>query len=130
MNKKESNWQGKDRRRHPRREVWLEIYYQHLDDFFYDYAINLSRGGMFIKTIRPLPIGTNLQLRISVPKKQAVIQTTGRVVRVVKPEDPSGLPPGMGIEFHTLSEKDIELINALWEEEAHRVQKEGAKEQK
>jgi len=85
---------------------------------------------MFIKTIRPLPIGTNLQLRISVPKKQAVIQTTGRVVRVVKPEDPSGLPPGMGIEFHTLSEKDIELINALWEEEAHRVQKEGANEQK
>ena len=85
---------------------------------------------MFIKTIRPLPIGTNLQLRISVPKKQAVIQTIGKVVRVVKPEDQSGLPPGMGIEFHTLSEKDVALINALWEEEAHRAQKEEAKEKK
>ena len=123
MSKKSKNsWKGKERRRHPRKEVWLEIYYQHLDDFFYDYAINLSRGGMFIKTVRPLPVDTEIKLRFSIPGKKEVIETAGQVVRVVKPDDPRGYPAGMGIEFKTLSEKDIELINSLWEEEARKVE--------
>jgi len=124
MSKKESAWKGKERRRYPRKEVWLEIYYQHLDDFFYDYAINLSRGGMFIKTARPLPVGTEINLRFSIPGKKEVIETKGKVVRVVKPDDPRGYPSGMGIEFQRLTERDIELINSLWEEEAEKVKDE------
>ena len=125
MKKHSENWGGSERRMHPRKEVWIEIHYQHLDDFFYDYAINLSRGGMFIKTARPLAIGTEIKLRFTIPDRKEVIKTRGRIARVVKVEESQSHPPGMGIEFQALTEKDTQLINSLWEEDvkAHKGNK-------
>ena len=117
MKKHEADFKGAERRRHPRKEVWIEIHYQHLDDFFYDYAINLSRGGMFIKTARPLAIGTEIKLRFTIPGRKEVIETTGNIVRVVKPDHGPGHAPGMGIEFQALSKRDLDLINSLWEQD-------------
>jgi uncharacterized protein (TIGR02266 family) len=123
MKKPKSAWPGLERRRHPRLDVRFEISYQHLDDFFYDYAINLSRGGIFIRSINPLAVGTGLKLRFSIPGRKEVIETSGRIVRVVKPGDPHGQDPGMGIEFQALGEKDLALINSLWGIESEKVNK-------
>jgi len=123
MKKQKHAWPGLERRKHPRVDVRFEISYQHLDDFFYDYAINLSRGGMFIRTVRPLALGTQLKLRFSIPGRKELIETSGRIVRVVKPDDPHGHDPGMGIEFQALAEKDIALINSLWEIESEKANK-------
>jgi len=123
MKREKGKWEGAERRRYPRREVYLEIYYQHLDDFFYDYAINLSHGGLFIKTVRPIPVGTELKLRFAIPNCKEVIETRGKVVRVVKPEDARGHQPGMGIEFEMLTPKDIEMINMIWEEDTKAEEK-------
>jgi uncharacterized protein (TIGR02266 family) len=117
MKKQEADFEGAERRRHPRKEVWIEIHYQHLDDFFYDYAINLSRGGMFIKTSKPITIGTEIKLRFTIPDHKEVIETKGNIVRVVKPDHGQVHAPGMGIEFRALSEKDLNLINSLWEKD-------------
>lgn len=114
---------GKERRKHPRKAVEIEIYYGHIEDFFYDLAINLSYGGTFIKTTRILPVGTRIKLEFSVPGHQHIIKTYGRVVRVVDKSDPQLHPPGMGIEFEKLSERDLEAISHLWEEEAKSEQK-------
>jgi len=117
MKKHEADFNGADRRKHPRKEVWIEIHYQHLDDFFYDYAINLSRGGMFIKTAKPIAIGTEIKLRFTIPGHKEVIETRGKIVRVVKPDHGPGHAPGMGIEFQALTERDLDLINSLWEQD-------------
>jgi len=114
VSKPKPDWRGVDRRRHPRFDVELEISYQHLDDFLFDYAINLSRGGMFIRTARPIELGTEIKIRFSIPGRKEKIETTGKVVRAVRADDPHGPAPGMGIEFKALGEKDIELINAVW----------------
>jgi uncharacterized protein (TIGR02266 family) len=117
MHKQSGAWQGRERRRHPRKGVWLEIYYGQTGDFFNDYAVNLSRGGLFMQTAKPLAVGTELKLRFSVPDKKEAIETSGRVVRVVERNDPAGGPPGIGIEFSVLTERDLELINSLWEQD-------------
>ena len=80
-----------------------------------------------MKTIRPLPAGTGIKLRFAVPGKKEVIETSGKVVRVVDQNDPKGHPPGIGIEFNVLSDRDIELINSLWEEEAEEAEKKNPK---
>ncbi len=116
MDRKPADWQGREKRRHPRKGVWLEIYYEQMGDFFNDYAVNLSRGGLFINTLRPIPIGTEIKLRFAVPDKRDAVETSGRVVRIVDRNDSSGHPPGIGIEFNALSERDIVLINSLWED--------------
>jgi uncharacterized protein (TIGR02266 family) len=118
MSKRESVWKGSERRKHPRKEVWIEIHYQQLDDFFYDFAINLSRGGMFIKTGRPLAVGTEIKLRFTIPEHKQVIETKGNIVRVIGSDDGRDHAPGMGIEFQALSSRDLELINSLWENDA------------
>ena len=104
-------------------DVQIEISYQHLDDFFFDYAINLSRGGMFIRTAHPIATGTELKIKFSIPGQKATILTTGKVVRVVMPEDHHGLAPGMGIEFKALAPRDLELINLIWDQQVKKTEK-------
>lgn len=116
-----SDYGGKERRRHPRREINLEIVYSSLETFFYDYAINISRGGMFIKTDRPLHVGTRVKLKFSLPGRELPVETSGRVVRTVSGKGRMDEPHGMGIEFEDLSEEDHDLIESLWDESVKEV---------
>jgi hypothetical protein len=47
-----------DRRREQRAPIELKVEYKRLNTFFYDYTKNISKGGTFIKTDKPLDIGT------------------------------------------------------------------------
>ena len=47
-----------DRREAPRQPIELKVEYKRLNTFFADYTKNISKGGTFIKTNRPLPVGT------------------------------------------------------------------------
>jgi len=123
VKKPKENWEGAERRKHPRLDVQIEISYQHLNDFFYDYAINLSRGGMFIRTAHPIDAGTDLKIKFSIPGQKETISTSGKVVRVVKSDDPHGPAPGMGIEFKTLAPRDLELINLIWDQQIKQSEK-------
>ena len=123
MKKNKENWGGAERRKHPRMDVRIEISYQHLDDFFYDYAINLSRGGMFIRTANPIETGTDLKIKFTIPGQKETISTAGKVVRVVNPDDPHGAAPGMGIEFKALAARDLELINLIWDKQIKKTEK-------
>ena len=54
-------------RQHQRLAVNLLIDYQVLDQFLYDYATNISLGGVFIRSSNPLPVGTKLRVQFSLP---------------------------------------------------------------
>jgi len=110
-----SSYSGGDRRRHPRYPVTLKICYTCLDTFFYDYAVNISKGGVYIRTNSPLGMGSRVKLSFTLPGLEHTIETAGVVVRVVEGESDFE-PCGMAVEFDSLSAEDVELINRLWEE--------------
>ena len=46
-----------EHRHHTRAPIELEVGYKRLNSFFAEYTRNISKGGTFIKTKKPLPIG-------------------------------------------------------------------------
>jgi len=106
----------KDRRTHKRKPVVMQVKYRSLDTFFYDYALNISRGGIFIKTREPLEKGSKVEIEFDLPADTRTIRSTGQVVRVVRSDDDSTEPPGMGIMFEPLARDDLDLIETLWTE--------------
>jgi len=71
-----------------------------MNAFFADYTKNISKGGTFIKTARPLPIGTRFLFALAVPALSDPVQITGEV-QWISPGDTGapGSEPGMGIRF-------------------------------
>jgi uncharacterized protein (TIGR02266 family) len=85
---------GPDQRRHERTPVTLVVDYDGADDFVGDYTENLSHGGTFIHTSRPLAIGSEIRLVLSFPGLLEPIAVDG-VVRWTRTEPDHGV----GIEF-------------------------------
>ncbi len=106
---------GRERRKHERKPISMQVKYRSLDTFFYDYAINVSHGGLFIKTRRPLNRGAAVEIEFEIADAPRVFKTRGKVVRVVVPGEDEMEPAGMGIEFEPLNPDDKEFIDALWQ---------------
>ena len=62
---------------------------------------DLSKGGIFLKTERPLPVGSMVDLRFRLPLTEGAedVHLQGEVVRQVEEERGSYLIAGMGIRF-------------------------------
>ena len=71
-----------DLRDNARQPITLRVDYKRVNMFFSDYTKNISRGGTFIKTKNPLPIGTEF---VSKPGTSGSGQEAGEA--------------GMGIKF-------------------------------
>ena len=104
-----------ERRRAPRADVELVIEYSDLEHFCQDYARNVSLGGIFIETRRPLPAGSTVQLSFGLPGYGGRIRSSGKVVRSVSVEEAKerGIRPGMGVSFEDLSEESKAVIDSL-----------------
>lgn len=90
-----------DRRSDPRIERTFRVKYPSLDDFVIAYTSNISRGGMFVLTEDPLPVGTVVRVSLELPDEEAdegpVVPCVARVAYV---QDPGGgEPAGMGLEL-------------------------------
>lgn len=94
-----------ERRREARAPIELKVEYKRLNTFFYDYTKNISKGGTFIKTEKPLDIGTIFLFKLMVPSRETPLALRGEVRWVIKegsprpPEIPADHEPGMGIRF-------------------------------
>jgi type IV pilus assembly protein PilZ len=95
---------GTNKRRAERLENELPVAYRTVDGFISDWATNISRGGLFINSRDPLPVATIVRLLISLPDTAFPFNLTGKVVRVVGPDNPGNEPPGMAIEFIDVDE--------------------------
>lgn len=78
--------------------IELKVEYKRLNAFIADYVRNISRGGTFVKTSRPLSIGTEFMFRLVVPSIARPLMIHGEVNWVVAVDDASQTP-GMGIRF-------------------------------
>src|SRR2546430_16747371 len=94
-----------ERRQATRAPIELKVEYKRLNTFFYDYTKNISKGGTFIKTDKPLDIGTVFLFKLLLPSQAHPLALRGEVRWVVKdgeplpPDVPEGHESGMGIRF-------------------------------
>lgn len=94
-----------ERRRELRAPIELKVEYKRLNTFFHDYTKNISKGGTFIRTDKPLEVGTVFLFRLVLPAETDPMTLRGEVRWVVKegqplpPEAPPGHDVGMGIRF-------------------------------
>ena len=99
----EDEGKADERRTDPRAPIELKVEYKRLNTFFADYTKNISRGGTFIKTSRPLSVGTEFLFKLFVPQLDQPLSIHGEVQWVVTEEDAAagapGAEPGMGIRF-------------------------------
>lgn len=86
---------GPDQRQQVRVPIELKVDYKKLNSFFADYTKNISKGGTFIKTKKPLAIGTRFLFKLTVPHREAPFELLGEVVW----SKGDGDEPGMGIRF-------------------------------
>lgn len=94
---------GKDQRGAPRLPIELRVDYKKMNTFFADYTKNISKGGTFIKTSKPLKIGTEFVFKLVIPQLREPVELKGKVMWTKKegedhihPEEPEA---GMGIRF-------------------------------
>lgn len=86
---------GAEIRQHARAPIELKVDYKKLNSFFADYTKNISKGGTFIKTKKPLPIGTRFLFKLTVPAREEPFELLGEVVWSKGDVE----EPGMGIRF-------------------------------
>jgi hypothetical protein len=76
---------------------------------------NISLGGVFLRSARPMSVGTRLQLRIVRPGLKIALGLYGRVVGVLDPQEAArnGVAPGMHIQFEPVDEGPRDRLSAL-----------------
>ena len=111
---------GKDKRVQERVDVKVEVTFNTGKQLITSYMKNVSRGGLFIRTDKPLPLDTEVELNFRLPDSYRLFKARGLVVW----NSPKGgrKHPGMGVQFREMSEEDKEhldkVIAALLEKES------------
>lgn len=82
----------------------IPVAYRSVGSFLTDWATNISRGGLFINTRKPLPVGTDVKILVQLPGTAFPYQLEGRVTRVTEFDNHANMVPGMGVEFTTVDE--------------------------
>lgn len=105
---------GAEKRRFARTALSLLVQYRFntFEDFLAEYSVNLSAGGIFIRTNEPKPEGSIIYLQFSLKDGSRLIEGMGRVVRV-NPPGVAGRAAGMGIEFLNFDEASTQLIEEI-----------------
>jgi type IV pilus assembly protein PilZ len=112
-----------ERRDALRAPIELKVEYKRLNTFFADYTKNISKGGTFIKTRKPLEVGTEFVFKLVVPRLEEPLALRGEVKWVIREGEapPPGVDeadadePGMGIRFIYKSNEERGAIEAIVE---------------
>jgi len=112
----------------PRGPVSLRIKFRsaNLDQFIERYAVDVSRGGIFIRTREPLAVGTQLRFDFQLQDAAPLLAGEGTIVWI-RENDPSraGVTPGMGVRFDKLTAASQPTLDKILAEKARREQSGG-----
>lgn len=112
-----------DTRRDMRTPITLKIKFKssNLDQFIERYSVDVSRGGIFIRTKEPLPVGTQLRFEFQLQDASALIAGDGTVVWI-REHDPArqGVAPGMGVRFDKLAAESQKVLDRILAEKNKR----------
>ena len=82
-----------------------------------EFSVDLSTGGLYVKTDYPLSLDESLTLRFTLPDHKGMVTCEARVAWVNSKKNPRkpNLPPGMGIQFVDLSLGDMKMVRRFLE---------------
>jgi type IV pilus assembly protein PilZ len=86
------------RRKYPRIDAKIQVQVEDAGISGYKFAENISRGGMFIRTDKYLPLDSKVHLTIPLPKKNKEVKVLGRVAYIREKVEDYG-EDVMGVEF-------------------------------
>ena len=108
--KKEMSHAG--RRKTPRTSTVIQVDYHTTDSLFRNFVDDISTGGIFIATPKPLEPGTQLRLEFLLPGCNYPIRVNGEVMWNRDTCD-MGRRRGMGVKFDSLSPSAKDKINTI-----------------
>jgi uncharacterized protein (TIGR02266 family) len=90
-----------------------------LEQFIERYAVDVSQGGIFIRTKEPLAVGTQMRFEFQLRDASPLIGGEGTVVWT-RENDPSrpAIAPGMGVRFDRLAEGSQSVLERILAEKA------------
>ncbi len=91
----------------------VRVEYSHIEDFLVDYTSNHTIGGMFIKTDRPLGVGTCFLLRMQLPGGGRAIEAEAEVRWTLPVDVAAPMTPGMGVRFARLNTADRAVVERM-----------------
>jgi uncharacterized protein (TIGR02266 family) len=93
--------------------VCLGVGFESEASTFTGITADISEGGVFVATHSLPPIGSEIDLRFSLPAGPE-LHTRG-IVRWLRDshDETESAPPGIGVEFSTLAERELALIRAF-----------------
>jgi len=106
---------GDNKRRAARLHHEIPVAYRSVGSFLSDWATNISHGGLFINTRKPLPVGTAVKILVQLPGASFPFELAGRVTRVTQFDNKANMVPGMGVEFTDVDDAKRKQISAFVE---------------
>ena len=108
-----------NKRRATRLNHEIPVAYRSVGSFLTDWATNISQGGLFINTRKPLPVGTTVKILVQLPGTSFPFQLAGRVTRVTELDNRANRVPGMGVEFTDVDESKRHELETFVERLRH-----------
>jgi uncharacterized protein (TIGR02266 family) len=105
-----------DNRKSKRSPVTLRIKFKsaNLEQFIERYAVDVSQGGIFIRTKEPLPVGTTMRFEFQLRDESPLITGEGTVVWIREQNTSQGtVAPGMGVRFDRLTEPSQAVLDEI-----------------
>ena len=99
----------RNRRRQPRIYKSIEVNYLSGNEYYNEYTVSLSMGGLYVKTSGPLEVGVISPFGFTLPDSNHSFQIMGKVIWSKLAEDKNG-PAGMGIKFADAQEEDKKAL--------------------
>ncbi len=102
-------------RKETRVQKTLSLMFKDRKSFIKAYTGNISRGGLFIMTERPLKEGEQFLLKLQVPDLPEPIKVNCEVSWVREQSDIEKRPPGMGVKFSKMTKRDNQILNQYFQ---------------
>lgn len=114
MNKE--NETKKNLRKSERKELKIPLGIRPLHIFTETQILNISKGGIFVTTSRPLPVDADIDIEFLIPRASKKIRAKGKVKwsidQIERPNGKPGIVPGMGVKFIKISKESLKEISS------------------
>ena len=98
-------------RKETRVQKTLSLAFKDHQSFIKAYTDNISEGGLFIRTERPLKEGEQFLLKLQLPGLSEPMEVNCEVVWVREQSDTEKRPSGMGVKFCKMTKQDNQILS-------------------
>ncbi len=103
-------------RKDQRFNATIKVGFRSTEHFIQEYTKDISKGGIFIATDKPLPVGSKVDLVLSLPGSAREVKVSGEIVHIVNREQGATAGydrvAGMGVQFTEFDRGDQQILDA------------------